>query len=439
MSKPTVVVSCPVDTYSGYGARARDFVQSIIDLDKYDVKILGQRWGGTRFGYLKDHGNTSLSSRIIPQLTQQPDIWMQITVPNEFQKVGKYNIGITAGIETTLCDPSWIQGCNNMDLVLVSSQHAKKVFEESKFNIQDNQTGQVTGTVELTAKVEVLFEGADTNKYGPLSWPTKLQLDEIDEMFCYLVVGHWLPGEIGEDRKNIGYTIKSFLETFKNKPKGKRPALLLKVQAGSGTSIMDREAVLDKIDAIRRTVRGELPNIYLLHGDMTDAEVNELYNHGKVKAMISLTKGEGFGRPLLEFSLVNKPIIAPYWSGHVDFLDNEFVKYIGGNLTNIHPSAVIEKMILKESQWFSADPIQVGQALKDVYTNYNKYKDLAKRQGHKSRTQFSYEKMRETVDTLLTQYIPEFPKQVQLKLPTLNKIELPKLKKIELPKLRKIE
>ena len=431
MSKPTLVVSCPIDTYSGYGARARDFVQSIIDTDKYDVKILSQRWGGTRFGYLKDHSNESLASRIIPQLTQQPDIWMQITVPNEFQKVGKYNIGVTAGIETTLCDPSWIQGCNNMDLVLVSSEHAKKVFEESKFNMQDNQTGQITGTVELKTKVEVLFEGADTGKYGPLSWPTKLQLDEIDEMFCYLVLGHWLPGEVGEDRKNIGYTIKAFLETFKNKPKGKRPALILKVQAGSGTSIMDREAVLDKIDAIRRTVKGELPNIYLLHGDMTDAEVNELYNHGKVKAMISLTKGEGFGRPLLEFSLVNKPIIASYWSGHVDFLDNEFVKYIGGNLTNVHPSAAIEKMILKESQWFSADPIQVGQALKDVYTNYNKYKDLAKRQGHKSRTNFSYEKMRETLDNLLTQYIPEFPKQVQLKLPTLKKIELPKLKKIE--------
>jgi glycosyltransferase involved in cell wall biosynthesis len=426
MSKPTIVVSCPVDTYSGYGARARDFVQSIIDTDKYDVKILSQRWGGTRFGYLKDHNNESLASRIIPQLTQQPDIWIQITVPNEFQKVGKYNIGVTAGIETTLCDPSWIQGCNNMDLVLVSSQHAKKVFEESKFNMQDSRTGQVTGTVELQTKVEVLFEGVDTEKYGPLSWPTKLKLDEIDEMFCYLVVGHWLPGEIGEDRKNIGYTIKSFLETFKNKPKGKRPALLLKVQAGSGTSIMDREAVLDKIDAIRKTVKGDLPNIYLLHGEMTDAEINELYNHGKVKAMISLTKGEGFGRPLLEFSLVNKPIIASFWSGHVDFLDNEFVKYIGGNLTNVHPSAAVKNMILTESQWFSADPVQVGQAFKDVYDNYEKWKPLAKRQGHKSRTQFSYEKMRETLDSFLTQYVPEFPKQVQLKLPQMKKNELPK-------------
>lgn len=431
MSKPTLVVSCPIDTYSGYGARSRDFVQSIIDSDKYDVKILSQRWGNTRFGYLKDHSNTDLGSRIIPRLTTQPDVWIQITVPNEFQKVGKYNIGVTAGMETTLCDPSWVQGCNKMDLVIVSSQHAKKTFETSKFDVQDDTTKQITGTVELTTKVEVLFEGADVNKYTPLAFPTKIDLDGIDEQFCFLVVGHWLPGEIGEDRKNIGYTIKSFLETFKNKPANKQPALLLKIQAGSGTSIMDREAVLDKIDTIRKTVKGKLPNIYVLHGDMTDAEMNELYNHGRVKAMVSLTKGEGFGRPLLEFSLVNKPIIAPYWSGHIDFLSSEYVKFVGGTLTNVHPSAVIDKMILKESQWFTPNAIEVGKAFEDVYKNYDKHKELAKRQGYRSRTEFSYDKMKELVDRLLSNHVPEFPKEVQLKLPKFNKIELPKLKKIE--------
>lgn len=428
MSKPTLVVSCPIDTYSGYGARSRDFVQSIIDTDKYDVKILSQRWGGTRFGYLKDHGNVSLSSRIVANLAQQPDVWIQITVPNEFQKVGKYNIGVTAGIETTLCDPSWIEGCNRMDLVVVSAQHAKDTFERSKFNMQDNKTGQVTGVVELTTKVEVLFEGADIEKYTPLAWPVKLDLSDISEMFCFLVVGHWLQGAIGEDRKNIGYTIKAFLETFKNKKD--QPALILKVQAGSGTSIMDREAVLDKIDAIRKTVKGKLPNIYLLHGEMSDADINELYNHGKVKSMISLTKGEGFGRPLLEFSLVNKPIIVSGWSGHTDFLDDQYTKQIGGTLTNVHPSAAVDKMILKESQWFTPDDALVGKALKDVFEDYRPYKELAKRQGYKSKTEFSYDKMRETLDNLLTQYVPEFPKQVQLKLPQLKKIELPKLNKI---------
>ena len=427
MNKTTCVISCPADTYSGYGARSRDYIKALIQSKPdWDIKILSQRWGNTRFGYLKDHNEADLASRIIANLSAQPDVWMQITVPNEFQKVGKYNIGLTAGIETTICDPSWIEGCNRMDLIIVSSEHAKQTFIRSAFDIQDNVTKQITHSIRLTAPVQVLFEGIDIDKYKVVD--STFDLDSIQESFCYLVVGHWMQGNLGEDRKNIGYTIKAFLETFKNKKNA--PALLLKVQAGSGTSITDRETLLDRIDAIRKTVNGTLPNIYILHGEMTDDEVNSLYNHTKVKAMISLTKGEGFGRPLLEFSLVNKPIIASAWSGQLDFLDAEFTKLIGGTLNNIHPSAVVDKMIIKESQWFTPDDAQVGKALKEVFENYKDYLTAAKRQGYKSRTSFSYDKMRETLDTILTQSIPEFPKQVALKLPQLKKIELPKLTKI---------
>jgi len=431
MEKTTCLIYAPIQTYSGYGSRSRDLIKAIIESKPdWDVKIIACRWGNTRMSYLEDHNETELLSRIIPKATQQPDVFISITVPNEFQKIGKYNIGVTAGIETDLCDPSWIQGCNRMDRILVSSEHGKKVFNDSKFDITDNRTGQVTEHIQLTAPVDVVFEGADITKYVPLALPTTLKLDEIDEQFAFLVVGTWLPGDIGEDRKNIAYTIKAFLETFKNKSKDKQPALILKAQAGSGTSIMDREALLDKIDSIRKTVKGILPNVYLIHGDMTDQEVNELYNHGKVKAMISLTKGEGFGRPLLEFSLVNKPIITTAWSGHTDFLDKDFVKYVGGTLTNVHPSAAVKSILLPESKWFTPDPIQVGKALKDVYENYKKYKELAKRQGHKSRTKFSYEQMRDTLKTILDTNIPQFPKEVTIKLPQLKKLELPQLKKI---------
>lgn len=429
MSKISVIVSCPIDTYSGYGARARDFVKALLVTEKYDVKILSQRWGNTRFGYLADHKETDLSARIIPQLTSQPDIWIQITVPNEFQKIGKYNIGVTAGIETTLCDPSWIKGCNNMDLVLVSSNHAKQVFSTSNFNVEDNKTKQVTEVISLKTKVEVLFEGADISKYFPIQLidpNTEIynQVGTVKESFCYLFVGHWMQGDLGHDRKNVGYLVKAFLETFKNKKNA--PALILKTQTVT-SSILDREKILDKIDAIRKTVKGTLPSIYLLHGDISDTEMNELYNHPKVKAMISLTKGEGFGRPLLEFSLVNKPIIVSAWSGHVDFLKPEFTTFISGTLEPVHSSAAADKVLLRESQWFKPDDIHVGRTFKEVVDNYEKYKVSAKRLGHINRTNFSFTKMVETLDNILTQNLPEFPKQVQLTLP---KLELPKLKKL---------
>jgi glycosyltransferase involved in cell wall biosynthesis len=435
--KHLCIISCPVDTFSGYGSRSRDIVKAIIDLkkDEWDIKIAPQRWGNCPWGFINDHEETwgFLKQHFLntPQLPKQPEVWIQITVPNEFQSIGKYNIGITAGIETTICDPSWIEGINRMNLTLVSSEHAKKVFQDSKFEKRDQKTNQLMGNIQLEKPVEVLFEGADLNLYKVIE-PKDIQtidLDNIKESFCYLLVGHWMQGQLGEDRKNVGLLVKAFYETFKNKKN--KPALILK-SSGAGSSYMDRNQILDKINQIKETVNAkDLPNVYLLHGDLTDKEINELYNHSKVKAMVSLTKGEGYGRPLLEFSLIKKPIIASKWSGHLDFLNEEFVSLVPGELKQVHPSAVVPNIILAESQWFTPDVSHVGHYLRDVFENYKDYKEKANRQSFYAKTNFSWDKMKEKVGELFSKHIPEFPKQVQLKLPQLKKIELPKLKKVE--------
>jgi hypothetical protein len=432
MSKPLFVISCPFDSYSGYGARSRDLVKAIIKLDKYEVKLLPQRWGSTPWGFTKNNPEWSfLNEHVLntPQLPKQPEIWMQITVPNEFQPIGKFNIGVTAGIETTICAPEWIEGCNRMNLNLVSSNHSKKVFENSKFQKLNKQTNQPEGTIQLEKPIEVLFEGALTDVFQTVEkYQIKnIELDSIKEDFAYLFVGHWLPGDVGEDRKNVGLLVKAFYETFKNK--SKKPALILKTSI-VGSSYMDRDEILKRIKQIRKTVNSkDLPNIYLLQGELSDSEINELYNHPKVKAMVNLTKGEGFGRPLLEFSLVKKPIISTNWSGHIDFLNKEFTPLIEGQLTNVNPSAA-NQFLLKDSQWFSPDNGQIGYYLKDVFENYKKYLEGAKRQAYKSKTEFSWDKMKEKVDSLFTQYIPEFPKEIKLKLPDLKKISLPKKEEI---------
>jgi glycosyltransferase involved in cell wall biosynthesis len=184
---------------------------------------------------------------------------------------------------------------------------------------------------------------------------------------------------------------------------------------------MDRNAILDKITSIKSTVNStDLPNIYLLHGEFSNEEMNSLYNHSKVKAMISLTKGEGFGRPLLEFSLTKKPIIVSNWSGHMDFLNPEFVCAVGGQLTNVHTSAAVKDLIMPESQWFSPDHGQIGHYLRDVHKNYKKYTDGAKRQAYRSKTEFSWDKMKEKLDTILSTNLPVLPKKAELKLPDLK-------------------
>jgi len=430
--KPLFVISSPFDTYSGYGARSRDLIKAIIETNKYTVRLLSQRWGATPFGFCKDNPewafllDLTLSNN---QLPKQPEIWAQVTIPSEFQPIGKYNIGFTAGIETTIAPADWIEGCNRMDLNVVSSEHSKHIFLNSSFEKRNRQTNALEGTIKLEKPIEVLFEGVNTDVYKVLEKNTNKNIDlsSIKEEFAYLFVGHWIAGDMGEDRKNVGLLVKAFYEIFKNKTK--KPALILKTSQ-VGSSYVDREEILKKIKQIKETVNSKnLPNVYLLHGEFTDEEMNELYNNPKVKAMVNLTKGEGFGRPLLEFTLTKKPLITTGWSGHVDFLNPEFTNLIPGQLTNVHQSAA-NQWLIPESQWLSVDNGQAGFYIKDVFENYKNYTEKAKRQAFYSKTNFSWEKMKEKLDNLLDSSLPEFPKEVSLKLPTIKKIELPKKEKI---------
>jgi hypothetical protein len=432
--KPMFLISCPIDTYSGYGARSRDLVKAIIKLDKFDVKILPQRWGNTPWGFIEDHKDWHfLQSHILtnPQLPKKPEIWAQVTVPNEFQPMGKFNIGFTAGIETTVCAPQWIEGLNRMDLNIVSSEHAKTTFINSKFEQKDQKTNQTIRTIELLKPIEVLFEGADLETYLPKK--SEFDLSMVKEDFAYLFVGHWMQGDLGEDRKNVGFMIKCFFEAFKNKTKV--PALILKTSS-AGASYIDRENILNKIDQIRSSVDArKLPNIYLIHGELSNKEINELYNHKKVKAMVSLTKGEGFGRPLLEFSLTKKPIITTNWSGHLDFLNSDYVTLINGELKNVHKSAAVKDMILEDSQWFTPNFGETGYYFRDIFENYKSYKEKAVRQAHISKTQFSFTNMVDKLGDHLNQFTPDFPKEVKLQLPQLKTPKLPQLKKVKFPNL----
>lgn len=424
--KQYCVISAPPDTYSGYGARSRDFIKALYELkkDEWDIQIMPQRWGSTSWGFLEDYKEEwgwMIPLLLKEPLTRQPDYWFQITIPNEFQHVGKVSIGVTAGIETTVCDASWLEGCNRMDLTLVSSQHAKSVLQATTYGKQENPNE----VLKLVKPVEVLFEGVDLNKYFFVAddelpeTDLVLDLDEIKEEFCYLFVGHWLQGDLGEDRKNVSRMIYTFLDTFKGKKN--KPALILKTSS-STTCIMDREEILKKIDAVRNLVQGsDLPNVYLLHGDLDDEDMNNLYNHPKVKAMISFAKGEGYGRPLAEFCLSKKPVIASGWSGQVDFLDGQFAVLIPGELTPTHPSAQSQGLILPGALWFTIDHNLAAKAMEDVFAHYKKYEERGKRQGHKIKTEFSFDNMVLFLKGYLDKYA-NVPKQVEFKLPQLTKL-----------------
>lgn len=424
--KPLCIISCPIDTFSGYGARSRDFVKALIQLkDKeWDIKIMPQRWGDTPWRFLSE--SDPIIKRFTIEIPQKPDIWIQITVPNEFQPVGEFNIGITAGIETTLFPGGFIEGMNRMDLNLVSSEHSKQVALSTNFDKVDSRTNQVIGKLKCEKPVETLFEGLNLDIFNKKPKKSNL-LDSIKEEFCFLYVGGWLPGDYGEDRKNTGLMIKTFLETF-NSSTSKKPALILKTNH-SNYSLLDREEILLKINSIRTQIKGSLPNIYLLHGEMTDEEMNLLNNDPKIKSFLSFTKGEGFGRPLLEGAITGKPTIVSNWSGHLDFISPDYNILVGGKLKPVHPSAA-NNFLLKDSQWFNIDIEIASKAMKDVFKKYKHYLTKSRGQTQYIKNNWSFDKMVEKLGNLLPKVTPK-PQHQEFKLPKLKKVE----KKINLNEL----
>lgn len=436
MNKPLCLIVAPVGTSSGYGARSRDLVTALLKLDKYDIKIFPTPWGATPNNALTDTDpdHIAISNLIMrePNLPRQPDLYIQVTVPNEFQPQGKYNIGVTAGIETTIPAAQWIEGINRMDLVITSSDFAKKVFDSCVYEQVDNNTKQKVGDLKVQKTIETLFEGVDLNKYHQTKEIHKTVADELEaipEKFCFLFVGHWLQGDIGADRKNVGMLVRTFLESFKNKAKHNQPALILKT-SGADYSPIDRETILGKIKHVYNQVQGTtLPNVYLIHGDLSDGEMNSLYNHPKVKAHITLTRGEGFGRPLAEAALSQKPIIATNYSAHTEFLKESVL--LPGKMEDVHPSAVWDGMIIQGSQWFTVDYGYASSVMKHIVENYKDYEIRAKKQATLIKKEWSFDCMVDRLRDIVEKYVPQFPTQVQLKLPQLKKIELPKLKKVE--------
>jgi len=440
--KKLMLICAPVSSRSGYGDHARDLVRAFLKLNKFDIKIHDVPWGQTPKNALDKKLDKNIIDCVLkePKMDKQPDVYVDIRIPNEFQTYGKINIGITAGIETNAVSNNWIEGCNKMDLIIVPSEHSKDGFVKALYEkIQNTPDGkqQKVGELRLEKPIEVLFEGVDENVFKPLDNSSLDLVDDIKEDFCFLHVGLWGKGGYGEDRKDISKLVKIFYESFANKKE--QPALILKT-CGATFSILDREDCLEKINNIKSMFPKDwnLPNIYLLHGSLSTEEINKLYNHPKVKSFVSLTHGEGFGRPMLEASMVGLPVITSAWSGQMDFLSKTNSMLLGGELVNVPKSQHWKDIIIKESQWFNVNEQQAYKAMNYCFENYDDVKAKSFNLMKTNRDKFTLDKMSEKLGEIVSPIVEKVPQQVGLKLPKLKKVNNTIAPKIKLPKLKKV-
>ena len=448
--KKQILMCAPFNTRSGYGDHARSIFYSIMDREDFEIKCVDVRWGSTPRNHLDP--KIPKHKKLLDTFTdgkniQQPDIYIDIRIPNEFQTPGKINIGITAGVETDVVSPEFIQGCNKMTLTLTTSKFTMNTFQKCVYDQTQEVNGQqqVVGSVKVSRPMGVLSEGIDTSIYKPIKDAGKSDdlfkkeiYDMIDESFVYLFVGQWGKGGYGEDRKNISVMIKCFLQAFANQPNP--PALLLKTN-GANFSHLDKADVIKKIQVEKDKFKSadSLPNIYLLHGDLTLEQMALLYNLPKVKAMLSCTHGEGFGRPLAEATCCDLPVIASGWSGQMDFLNPKQSTLIEGELKKLPESLIWKPIIVEPGKWFCPDEGDIIRKLRFFKKNHKKLKHQAKILGMNNRGKHSLDAMKNEFNKILDNLLEQIPKNVSLKLPKLKKkTESKPPAKIKLPKLKKV-
>ena len=449
--KRNVLMIAPFNTRSGYGDHARSIYYSIMDREDLDIKCIDVKWGNTPRNHLKSEiprHKKLLDSFVAHDKVQgQPDVLIDLRIPNEFATGAKLNIGITAGVETDVVSPEFLDGMNRMNFNIVPSRFTADTFNRCTYDrMEDLPNGQKrkSGEVRNEKPIHVLFEGVDTDVYYPkqkhqLEKELCSELDElIKEDFAYLHVGQWGNNKFGEDRKNIGVLVKSFLKAFANIQNP--PALVLKTN-GANFSLLDRQEMKRRINHVKDMFDGvNLPNIYLIHGDFTIEEMSTLYNHPKIGAFITCTHGEGYGRPMAEATCCDLPVIATKWSGHMDFLTDSESMLIDGFLQPVPKSCIWKPIIVEPSKWFNVNEADVVRKIRTFHKKRKLIQKKATRLGKKNRREKSLKAMKIQFNKILDEALKSIPQAVGLKLPKLKKVggDTSKPAKLKLPKLKKV-
>ena len=368
-----ILIKGPLLSRSGYGEQARFALESLLSRDDlFDIYVMNIGWGQT--GHISDIEQRTKIDQLVHKTGEYMqsggtfDVSLQVTIPNEFERIAPVNIGYTAGIETTKVAPEWIEKCNaTVDRVVVVSEHSRKVFEATKYDVQD-QNGNTVPNWGMTVPVK------SVNYSVREATPEDVDITfETDKNF--LVVSQWGP------RKNVDNTIRWFVETFAD---DETVGLVLKTNL-VGDSYIDREHVENRLLGLLSNYPDRKCKVYLIHGELSTGQLNTLYTHKTMQGMINIGHGEGFGLPLFEAACAGLPLITITWSGQNDFIcttNKKGKRYprvvkVDYDLKPVQKSSVWKGVITEDSMWAYPKETSFKRALTECIEKQTHYRHEA--------------------------------------------------------------
>jgi len=417
-----VLLRGPSLSQSGYGEHTRFLLRALRKRsDLFDIFLINTNWGGTGWIWEANEEREWIDHLLHKtiQFAQQGGTWdvsLQVTIPNEWEKIAPINIGVTAGIETTKIAPAWVDKSLLMDKIIVVSEHAKYGFDNTEYPVVSKQTGE-----EITAKVTCPIDVVNYPVKNPGS--TDIEL-ELEDDFNFLTVGTWIP------RKNLDSTVKWFVEEFHDQKVG----LVVKTSLMKNC-LKDREHSERKLKELLKEYQDRKCNVYLLHGDMSEQEMTALYQHPKIKAIVGAAHGEGYGLPLFEAAYNELPVICPAWGGQTDFLymhtkdkkgkvkKTPMFTPVSYDIKHIQEGAVWDGVLEKDSQWCYPKEWDYKRGLRTLYKNHGSAKAKAKKLKKYLLENFSADMQFEKIEKSINSFFPE----INVKASTVTPFELANL------------
>ena len=323
----------PLTDHSGYADEARGFLRA---LERAGAAPAARehRWRDSDAGL--PAADRAMIARQLARARRDPVVAVHHCIPSSTVRTVERAVNVARTMyETDRIPAKWVPQLLERDEIWVPARHNVESFRAS--GIPESKLRVVGGTL-------------DFDLFAPDAEP--LPIDRRDGEIVFLSAFDF------SERKGWRTLLRAWAAAFHP-----RDPVRLVLRAGSFKH--GEQYVRDRIDAfLRAEALGAVAPIVVMTETLAPEDLPRLY--AASDAFVMPSRGEGWGRPLMEAMAMGLPTIASRWSGNLAFMRDETSWLVDGDVVPVPLDAEPYYGMADGHRWFDADLDAVVAALRDV-------------------------------------------------------------------------